>query len=678
MKVLKIVLNFCHKLFTALSEPIGIVLQAIRKLLRGTLNVLVGAPAEAVDSVGQRVFKRAGAVDSSLDARAEAKKEWAIEKKLNEALERLYYTDSFLTRRRSMRRWKNFWIVLIELVSFITTYRGLNQILSALHFAVPLILAVVIQTLLGYLSVVASGPESTPKQKGLLVVVLLISMAFSFVGVTETILPYSNYAQTQYSEFGRAYVAAKERGKLAVATRNSPAAEINGQYTKVEQLLADAERRCGDEMLERAKEELADYKGRTIHIVLNRPDLMYRDADGGWVRGSGGSDIEYVPDPDAKPLIDAAQAKIDRMEEQRGAIAEIKGLLQGKAECTAVIAIMEKQMESDSTLLPEFTETNHAIQLLLEKCRGLADEIQSPITINLDLEEILRGYQRFDRLSEVGDIPAFQEIFDVWKETQVQPANTGIELLDETLAAIAVNNPALLKEQLDQTVENSYGALLSALDSIEAEEAVALLTQAYQAYHLELPMLYAFYALRPDGESFSNAVLSVLVAIINDGLAVLVGLWIEQRCMNWGSRRTIGINDLMPHLYPHFRAVIMPILRRRIGWNFVFEEVRDEFVNILEDYLSRFELKPLLIREGFTRCGSLAGRDPDFDKFCAFLLTWGLAKPIRPEDAKILDLSNTEDSNAQYILLSSRAEGWIVDLLGHAAELGYNELIYSV
>lgn len=30
------------------------------------------------------------------------------------------------------------------------------------------------------------------------------------------------------------------------------------------------------------------------------------------------------------------------------------------------------------------------------------------------------------------------------------------------------------------------------------------------------------------------------------------------------------------------------------------------------------------------------------------------------------------------ILLSSRAEGWLVDLLGNAAELGYNELAYSV
>lgn len=678
MKVIAKVLRFCQELLTAVSEPIAIVLQALQKLLRGVLNVLVGAPAEAVDSMGQRLFERAGSVDSSLDARAEAKREQVIKEKLDAALERLYYTDSFLTRRRSIRRWKNFWIVLVEMVSFTTTYRGLNQVLSALHFAVPLLLAVVIQTSLGYLAAVVSGSDSTPKQKGLLVVVLLISVAFSFVGVTETILPYSSYAQAQYSEFSRAYMTAKERGELAVATGNNPVAEINGQYAKVDQLLADAERCCSDETLEKAREELANYKSMTVYVVVDQRDPMYQDADGHWIRGNGGSHIEYVPDPDAKLLIEAAQKKIDLLEEQRGKIAEIKDLLQDKAEWTAVTAVMKKQMESCGTLLPEFTETSHAVQLLLEKCRELADEIQSPITIHLNLEEILRDYQRFDQLSEVEDIPAFQEIHNAWKETQMQPANTGMELLDATLAVITVNNPSLLKEQLDQTVENSYGALLFALDSVGAEEAAVSLTQAYQTYHMELPMLYAFNALRPDEENFGIAVLAAVVAVINDGLAVLIGLWMEQRCINWGSRQTIGINDLMPHLYPHFRAVIMPILRRRIGWNFDFEEARDGFVGILEDYLSRFELKPLLIREGFTRCGRLADSDPDFEKFCAFLLTWGLAKPIRPEDAKTLDLADVNDPNAQYILLSSRAEGWLIDLLGNAAELGYNELVYSV
>lgn len=677
MKVIARVLRFCQELFTAVSEPIVLVLRAFQKLLRGVLNVLVGAPAEAVDSMGQRVFERAGSVDSSLDARAEAKREQAIKEKLDAALERLYYTDSFLTRRRSIRRWKNFWILLVEMVSFITTYRGLNQILSALHFVVPLLLAVVIQTSLGYLAAVVSGSGSTPKQKGLLIVVLFISMAFSFVGVTESILPYSSYAQVQYSEFGRAYGMAKECGELAVVAGNNPVAEISGQYAKVDQLLADAERRCSDEMLEKAREELADYESRTVYVVVDQRDPMYQDADGHWIRGNGGSRIEYVPDPDAKILIEAAQAKIDLLEEQRGKIAEIKALLQDKAECVAVTAIVEKQMESDGTL-PEFTETSHVVQLLQEKCRALASEMQSPITIHLNLEEILRDYQRFDRLSEVEDIPAFKEIHDTWKGTQVQPVNTGVELLDMTLAVITVNNPALLKEQLDQTVENSYGTLLSALESIGAEEAAVSLAQAYQAYHMELPMLYAFNALRPDGENFGIAVLAAVVAVINDGLAVLIGLWMEQRCINWGSRRTIGINDVMPHLYPHFRAVIMPILRGRIGWDFDFEEARDGFVGILEDYLSRFELKPLLIREGFTRCGRLASSDPDFEKFCAFLLTWGLAKPIRPEDAKTLGLSDAEDPSTQYILLSSRAEGWIIDLLGNAAELGYNELVYSV
>lgn len=678
MKIFDEILMRLKQFLSDVSEPFMIVLKAGQKLLRGLLNTLVGAPAEAVDSVGQRVIQRASAVDSSLDARADAQKERDLKKKMGAALERLYYTDNFLIRARSVRRWKNFWIFLIELVSFATTYRGLNQFLSALHFMVPLLLAVVIQTCVGYLAAAVSSAGSTPKQKGLLLIALSVSITLSYVGVTETILPYSAYAQEQYGAFSRAYQTVKERGNLAVEAGSSPVTELGGQYDRVEQLLADADSRYSDEALEQANEELAGYESMTVPIVVSLPDRMYQDADGNWTRGSGGSRVQYVPDQNAAPMIESARAKIRFIEEQRGMVEEIRTLLQGAAARTAVTAAVERQMKADGALLPEFMEASHSVQLLREKCQELAGQMESPIAIQFNLEEILQDYRRANRLSEAGDIRPFLEVYGAWKDTQVRPADTGVEMMDATLAVITANNPAQLKEQLDQEVETVYGTLLSALKYVGEEKLAETLARAYEAYHLELPMLYAFYALRPDGEDFGIAVLAAVVAVINDGLAVLIGLWMEQKCMNWCSRRTIGSNDLMPHLYPHFRAVIMPELRKKIGWNFTFEEARDGFAAILEDYLARFQLKPLLIREGFTRCGKMLNNDSGFEKFCAFLLTWGLAKPIRPEDAKTLGLAGADDPDGQYILLSSRAEGWIIDLLGNAAELGYNELAYSV
>lgn len=674
MKVIVKMRMFCQKLLINISEPVIILLQALQKLLRGVLTALVGAPAEAVDSMGQRVLQRAGKVDASLDAKADAKKERNLEKKLDAALQRLYYTDSFLLQRRSMRRWKNFWILLIEFVSFFTTYRGLNQLFSALHFVVPLLLAVVIQTAVGYLSAVASNSDATPKQKGLLAVVLCISVAFSFVGVMETFLPYADYAQAQYAEFSRVYRTVKDRGNLAVEGGGSPVAELNSQYAKVDQLLADANSRYSDEELEKANEVLSNYENMTISMVVDRPDQMYRDKDGYWIRGSGGSQIEFVPDPDAKPLIQEAQKKVDFLEEQRRRIGEIRALLQGGAAQALVAAAVERQLEADGSLLPEFMEARHAAQLLWEKCEELADEMQSPITLRLNLEEILQSYRNVERLSDVEDIRPFQEVYAAWKDAETQPGEIGIKVLDATLAVMTVNDPSQLRESLNQEVEMCYGALLPALEYVGEEELAGLLKEAYHAYNLELPMLYAFHALPPGSENSGIAALALIVAIINDGLAVLIGFWIEQSYMNWFSKRTIGANDLTPHVYSHFRAVIMPELRRRIGWDFTFEKARDAFADILENYLARFKLKPLLIREGFTRCCEMTDDDPGFEKFCGFLLRCGMAKPICQEDVKTLGLVGADDPNAQYILLSSRAEGWIVDLLGNAAELGYNEL----
>lgn len=280
-----------------------------------------------------------------------------------------------------------------------------------------------------------------------------------------------------------------------------------------------------------------------------------------------------------------------------------------------------------------------------------------------------------ERLSGVEDIRPFREVYAAWKDAETQPGEIGIEALDATLAVMTANDPSQLRESLNQEVEKCYEALLPALEYIGEEELAGLLKEAYQAYDLELPMLYAFHALHPDNENSGIAALALVVAVINDGLAVLIGLWMEHRHMNWFSRRTIGANDLAPHVYSHFRMVIMPELRRRIGWDFTFEKARDAFADILENYLARFKLKPMLIREGFTRCCEMAGDDPGFEKFCGFLLRCGMAKPIGPEDVKTLGLAGADDPNAQYILLSSRAEGWIVDLLGNAAELGYNELV---
>lgn len=114
-----------------------------------------------------------------------------------------------------------------------------------------------------------------------------------------------------------------------------------------------------------------------------------------------------------------------------------------------------------------------------------------------------------ERLSGVEDIRPFREVYAVWKDAETQPGEIGIEALDATLAVMTANDPSQLRESLNQEVEKCYEALLPALEYIGEEELAGLLKEAYQAYDLELPMLYAFHALHPDNENSGIAALAL-------------------------------------------------------------------------------------------------------------------------------------------------------------------------
>lgn len=132
--------------------------------------------------------------------------------------------------------------------------------------------------------------------------------------------------------------------------------------------------------------------------------------------------------------------------------------------------------------------------------------------------------------------------------------------------------------------------------------------------------------LRPSDEKFQTCILAAFCALCNDGLAVMIGFLLERKKVFWAMNKTLTRAELMPHLFPHFRSIVLPEIRKRIEGEVTFDRVRDAFAEILLDYLDAFTLAPQLVAEGFTRCRKMSGEDRELDAFFAFLLTRELAK----------------------------------------------------
>lgn len=656
--------------FFGLSE---LAAKSVYKIIRGVLTALLAVPAAAVDTLSRRLMRCVEQLRDSLDNRDEKRKQRSEEEYIAAALEQLYYADNPVISGKQLKQIKNLLILILQFVSFFTTYHGLVQTMSSLHYAVPLLLSLVIQIGLGYLAVAATHEGSSRGQKFLLACFFLCSFSFSYMGVAESRIPYATYAKEQYTPVFHAYRAAHEAGKRLVESGSNPSADLEGQYRKMEQVLSDAQTRYSDDELQRHRDLLDDYQGKQKAVTVENPVTYVRGEDGSVIPTGGGTSIAYVTDSEFNPKIEEEQETIAFIEEQRRLISEINQLLSGAAAQDRITAVMEKQIASSSGVLREFTIACDTFRMLADKTNMLAERMGVPITVEPELQTVLQSYHFAQAIQNVQQMPAFDELYTQWKETEFRPAKTGFETLDDLLAKLSVNNPTLLKESLDQTVSDSYYALNAALQYIGEENYE--LTEAFHAYDLLDPLAYALTSLLPSGSNarFMGAIIALVIALANDGLAVLIGFLMEHRCVPWTDPRTITAQELISYLYPHFRKVIMPAIRKRLKSTFTFEMIRDAYIELLSEYLDKFVLHPMLVREGYTRYLKVTNSSPEFDNFCAFLLTWDLARPVSPEDLVTLSVMSTPPEG-HYILLTSRAEGWLTDLIGSAADLGFNEL----
>lgn len=660
-------------------EPIRMLVCAVEKLVQTLLAALIQIPIETLSVLVQRLLKNTEQIDTVLDTKLKDKKERLSKKELYAALEQLYYSGEFLGNAKIIKRVKCASIVLLEVVSFMTTYRGLNQMLSALHFAVPLILAIVIQLGLTTLASSLNYGGTTRSQKALLALLLCISLFFSYVGISETLVPYKEYAAREYNSFAQAYDQARFSAQQHLQIGENSAERLGNQYDAINQLISDAKNIYNDESLKQAQEKRDFYMNSKIPVTTQNSVYTSYDENGNPVYSGGGTEIIYVPDPDAKTFIEQAESEIAQIKQGQALIKEIETILSGEGRQEKVLATLEKQIEEENAILSEFTAAVGVTDILVDKCSELSNDVGSNVSIEFDLYDLYLDYRSFSMLEGTNNIRSFSDIVQGWEKDQYS-ANTGVNVLDDTLEILMVNNPSALKESADEGVSDAYTELSSVLIRLNMSESLETLNKAYDQYRLISPVLYAFVGFLPSSGMLQDSLLAVALALINDGLAVLIGLFFEPRRLSWVAHRSYTRKDLMPYLYPHFRSVILPALLAQLkDSDDHFEAIREAFVDVLARYLHSFTLCPALVPSGFCRFYKLSQeQDKYFESFCSLLLRFDLAKEVNGEEAHLLGINTYNDSNCTYILLSCRAEGWLVDLLGSASEMSFHSAIPSV
>lgn len=662
-------------LFRTIITPFVLLLRSGFQILNAALTTLFAVPAGILDVISSRLQTKVKNLSGSMDSRSQRRREQQEkqqeEKALNTALEILFYAGDFIHHVRISRRVKHFLILGLQAVSFLTTYRGLTQCFAELHFAVPLIFAVVIQVGLTFLAATISYHHAPGSQKFLLVMFLMASMVFSYLGVSESMQPYSEYVQGSYTDFKNSYDQVLARLRENERGGDNPVASLEGQYSKIEQLLREAEAYYGDGVLTEAEQRLAEYREMTVSEIGTKETTTTVYSDGTSVTKGGASILMEKEDPEAKLYIKQEEENIREIRQKRALMEEIRVQLKNSCNLQKAIRILTLQMETEEEL-PEFRKLCTEIETLFSQCEKLAADIDFSQSFSADLEDLLVHYRYTQLAASVEECPDFRELYRAWKEEETRLEITENELLNDVLTALTAHVPTRLRELADDTVFDRYSSLVSVASALGAKEEGARLEEAFQAYQLVHPVTYMLQRLSPKSDMFSTALTCGVIAICNDLLAVLIGLWMEHRQINWVANRTLTRANLVPHLYSQFKAAFSPIILHRLeDNNRGLEEICKVYMDILQDFLHMFQVSARLYPEGYIRFAPAVFEDNDMELLCTFLLTWGFVKIITSEQAQALGIvgKDRQEAATDYLLLSIRGEGWLVEMLGSAADM---------
>lgn len=666
--------NIIYSAIRTIFKPITNLCCSLYSLISSALEIVFGIPSKMFAVISDRFSSRADELDNTLDKRANEMRQNKINKETHNAIQSLFFSDGIIGNATVARRLKWFTVIVLQMVSLTTTFKGFYQLLSSVHWSLALALALVVQIVVIYASGTVASNYTPKCRKYLLAIALTVSIIFSYIGIAESFIPFQNYAREEYVSYLDAYEGLQFDFNGITDNGENPKEKVKGLYTRLDNLISNSEKRYGEQALSEAKMNLEEYKSKTKSVVVKRPNSIYVQPDGSAATYGGGNEVVEVSDENANELIEAEKNRISTINSIMDDTEFITNMLANECELQHVLSIIDECMKNPDELSDDFANVSESIKILCEKANEVSNEMGFSDNYSLDLQEIFYDFKKSSTVNEIYEMKQFSEIYSTWKLTEVVEDSNNEDNFE--LMFLSPNSTIELKQLLDNEVFTAHHSLTKAKNIVKTDGIK--IDNIYSEYQIRHPMIYAFSLLNPVGGEFFPALVCLVLALFNDLFALFIGLWIEHRKINWYKTSKLSVATIAPHIYSQFKVVMMPIIAKEAGHNADSQTFYEAFVKVMSNFMEKFKLNAILCSKGFSGYYLGVFDDTGFKEFCSFLITCDLAIAINHDECVQYGLISSIDDlsdNDQAILLTSKGSFWLEDILGSASDdrFGYNE-----
>lgn len=670
-----------------IKELVVALVRAFADLCGAVIDLLAVVPSKLFSSWVGRVKALAEASDQKAEERKNNRERKELEEKLNKAFSQLMLTDDLLSHAQASSRYKKYIIFGLELVSFPTTYRGLLQAFAALGPWIPMVLALVIQAGLAFLANGAFSHHSPRSHRFLVVLFLVVSVFFSYLGVAESMIAYEEHLRKGYEDFRTVWEVVLDEASGTVSNEGNPAAVLTAQRDRalayVEDALADEP---SAQKLDDMRAEAEELSKMTRTETYDNGEYTIRDQNGKVIKVSKGQSTKKVPNEDAREKGALLSERIDLIEKMSLDANALKLELETRYSEDAILAVLNAQLAADE-VTPAYTKLEADLQLLAEKVNKLevlrqkveamgsqsydaatfTAKVKNPVAFELTAE--LAGYRSYSAMKAVEQMPDFVEVC-ANLNGRYDFSILGNKYVQFFLEPFMKNVPLDVMDEVVDEVEKGYQSLTKALAQSKNIQSQKKLDEAYQEFVPQHPFDFCMQPLLAGGEKKLLAVIALIIAAAVDGIAVIVGIFFDIRKPDWFARKTFTRWELAPFSYDQFRSVVLPIITERMGST---EPTRSHiyavFAEYIRSFLEKFDICHALRAEGFVRCAAMEKFSKLEDhNLLVFFSSKGMVEIITGREAKELNVPGAVE-NCEYVLLSLRADALLREMLGNACEI---------
>lgn len=492
--------------------------------------------------------------------------------------------------------------LLLQIISFFTTFDGAKAYFEATFALAPLFFAIAVQAVVYFLE---NGIRRrvTPAKITALTLAIMCSSYFSFVGIYNNINPPERYLEQTYVTYtGRLSTALSELeydlGSEASGDVNRAVNGIISEYTSLSSEL---------ELLNSLSEQISAAQAQESY---------------GMTAPRRGDYYEYEDYAAAYSAYIASLSQ-SRTAEQQGQIAAILAkygitdsaeINSKKADITARLSLITGTLGAGAEDFYAKAESARSV-ILDGNDQRLAERV---FTLYSSLSgERLEVPAALDREEIILDLPGYAEL------SNGQPA-------------------AAVRERLSSVISSACDLLISAGCEISKED-----------FYFENIYTLPIYSVM---EEFStDAVVALLLAVLTDVLSLLFAMiFVKQRSILAASdtEKAVTMRDSL------FEQNILTAIQLGIcaeGGSFSEGWSSREITERLAKYVGCFKAEDFAAEQGFSL---IAERDSleGFDALTAFLCQFGLAKTVSAKDAEMLTDGNI---TVPSVLLKTKFLMWV-------------------